>query len=366
MKPEVVEQLLLSAERLATSSLRGRELSVRDIDRFGQLWSDSAEVLGEWLVVVERGPDPLAQFRLQDAATITVIEDFERGGEIVACMTWSTINVFVGGRPVSVGVAHALRVAGSRRREGLGDLVRTVPRRALMRPFQAQLMYMRLDNDGVAKFLDQMKFVKNEGRRQSEAIVHHLHVEDRPSDPRVRLALPADLAVCAGLINRVNAGLDLYAPLTPEALDLRLREGFWGGRPPEIPFVYGWSDFHVLEIDGRVVACGGLWDRGRDIREIWRSRTTGEERIVDYAAVLDFGWDEGAEEVFGDLLRDLSGQAARRGRGALAVPLAHAPGVLEGLTDLTPRQEVRIQDWTSFGASAPMTLGPAHIDMRHW
>ena len=77
-------------------------------------------------------------------------------------------------------------------------------------------------------------------------------------------------------------------------------DGYWGAKMPEEwgrPDVYGWPDYYVLEEQGRVVACAGLWDRGRDMRDRWRHKTGGEEeKVLATADVLDFGFEPGREE----------------------------------------------------------------------
>ena len=92
---------------------------------------------------------------------------------------------------------------------------------------------------------------------------------------------------CVELINRTHAGRDLFRPYTAEFLADRLDEGFWGARPPGWVPVYRWEDMRVIERGGEIVACAGLWDRGRDLRERWRHRETGDERTISTAALLD-------------------------------------------------------------------------------
>ncbi len=362
----MAEQIIVGAERLASGAVSVRDLTMRDLDQFSALWSSSAEIIGDWIITVERAPNPVAQFRLQEAPNVTVVEDIAGGKGLVACIAWSTMNVPVGGKSVSVVVAHGLRVHGERRREGFGELARVAPYRALMKPFQAQLMYLRVDNVGMSNFLGNAQYQNKDGRLQGYAVVAHFPTTDLPANPRVRHATEADLAACALLINRTQDGLDLFRSITADDLDLRLREGAWGNRPADRPAIYGWPDYYVLETEAGIQACAGLWNRGRDIREVWTSRTSGQRRVVDYAAVLDLGWADGAEPAAAELLRQLMGEAGRMGRSALAVHLQHAPAVLEALGDLAPTPETRIIDWTSFGPSAPTSLGSAHVDLRYW
>ncbi len=81
----------------------------------------------------------------------------------------------------------------------------------------------------------------------------------------IRAATLADLDPCVALINRTHRDRDLFSPYTPEFLHDRLDPGFVPpGLRPLKPYVLG--DFHVVERGGTIVACAGVWDRGRDLR----------------------------------------------------------------------------------------------------
>ena len=353
------------SERLASRRPypRGRELTFHDEESFQQLWANGPEKVGDWEVTVERSPDALAQFRLQPGACINVIE---AEGEVVACTVWSSANCLVGGKPVSIHYAQGLRVRADRRREGLGDLVRRLPSRALQRPTLGQVMYLRIGNANMAGFLEAVKFQADAERPQK--VVAAAYLTARTSEVRIdglRPVEPRDLARCAELINRTHDGLDLFAPYGPESLRHVLDGGVWGERPPWVNAVYGWADFHVIEQAGRIVACAGFWDRGRDMREIWRS-ATGEERRVEVAAALDLGCEAGHEEALAELLRDFASRAAALGRQSLIADLEHLPRVTERLGDLDPRWETRTLEWSPYMPALPRALGECHLDLRYW
>ncbi len=319
-----IERTVEVSERLAKGPYRGRELTFRDEESFQQLWANAPEKAGDWEVTIERAPDALAQFRLQPGASISVIE---ADGDLVACTVWSPANCMIGGKPVSIHYAQGLRVRADRRREGLGDLVRRLPTRALASPTLGQVMYLRIGNANMAGFLEAVKFQADTERPQKVVGVAYLaaRASDGPA-PGVRPVEERDLARCAELINRTHAGLDLFRPLGPESLRQVLDGGIWGERPPWVRQVYGWADFHVVEDAGRVVACGGLWDRGRDMREVWRS-ASGEERRVEVGAALDLGCEEGREDALAGLLRAYAARAGALGRQSLIADLDHLPEV---------------------------------------
>ena len=350
-------------ERLAKGPYRGRELTERDEEAFGDLWAHAPEKVGDWEVMVERSPYSIAQFCLQPDASVSVIED---AGDLVACTAWASVNCLIGGQPRCIHYALALRVREGRRGEGLGDLVRRFPSRALQKPTIGQVMFMRIGNAGVAGFLEAVKFMSEGERPQKVVGVTYLAARaDKAAGEGVRPIAEADLATCAELINRTHAGLDLFRPYGPESLRAVLDEGVWGEHPDWFKSVYGWADVFVLEEARRIVACAGLWDRGRDMREIWRSES-GEERRVEVGAVLDAGCAEGREDALARLLRHLGGICAARGRQSLMVDLEHLPKVAEALTDLDPKLESRTLEWSPFGPPAPQTLGECFLDLRYW
>jgi hypothetical protein len=350
-------------ERLASGPYRARELTFRDVEAFRDLWEHGPEKVGDWEVTIQRSPDPLAQFVLQPGASISVIEV---AGELVACTVWAPANCLIGGKPTSIHYAQGLRVRADRRREGLGDLVRRFPSRALQSPTLGQVMYLRIGNANMAGFLEAVKFQADSERPQK--VVGATYLAARPSQPGpagVRLIREDDLGRCAELINRTHAGLDLFRPYGPESLRQMLDGGVWGGWPPWRQAVYGWADFYVLEAAGRIVACAGLWDRGRDMREIWRS-SAGEERRVEVAAALDLGCEEGGEAALAELLNDLGSKSAALGRQTLIADLDHLPGVAAQLNELEPRVESRTLEWSPYQPDQPRTLGDCFLDLRYW
>jgi hypothetical protein len=358
-----VERIVEVFERLANGPYRARELTFRDTEAFQDLWANGPERVGDWEVTVERSPNPLAQFQLQPGASISVIE---AEGELVACTVWSPANCLIGGKPVSIHYAQGLRVRSDRRREGLGDLVRKFPHRALQNPTLGQVMYLRIGNANMAGFLEAVKFQADSERPQK--VVGATYLDARTSTVGVDGVRPIeerDLPRCAELINRTHAGLDLFRPYGPESLRQMLDGGVWGERPSWRPAVYGWADFYVIEDAGEVVACAGLWDRGRNMREIWRSKA-GDERRVEVAAALDLGCAAGRGDALASLLRDLASRAAALGRQTLIADLDQLPEVARRLNDLEPRVESRTLEWSPFTPEMPRTLGECHLDLRYW
>lgn len=358
-----VERQVAVFEKLAAGTLRAREITHRDEESFSALWASAPERIGDWEITVERSPNALAQFQLHEDPSITVIEDH---GEIVACIAWCSANLLVADEPRSIHFAMAMRVHAERRREGLGDIVRRFPRRSMARPTVGQVMYMRTGNEGVDAFLKTVGFRAADSRPQLLVGVTHLKATHQPWPAEVRPARRDEAAACAAMINRTHGRRDLFRPLGEESLSLRLDGGVWGARPPWAPQPYGWPDVFVLERNGRLLACAGLWDRGRDLREHWRDRVSGEARSVSAAAVLDFGCTDGADAELATLLGGLLGRSAELGRTSLMMHLEYLPDVAAGLADLDQWTEHRILEWSPYEPSLPPELGEVFIDLRYW
>ena len=361
--------------RLTQGDLRGRDAEWSDNQAFSELWADSPEEIGEWEITVERGPDAFAQFRLQENVHIPVLA---LGAELIACCGFSRRNTIIAGQRVSVRYGQALRVRRAYRRKGYGDQVRRLAAApAISRPELAQYDLMRTENFAVVNWWQ--KFVpgffdntpKQEGKVPGIPVsVAQLPAQPAESDPAIRPVRPEDLPACVELINRTHAGMDLFRPYSAEYLESVLDEGYWGERPrptgdPAMDWwtsVYGWNDYFVLEDRGRIRACGGLWDRGRDMRERWRRRGSDESRVVAMAALLDYGYAEGAEDDMERLLRDFMGRAHRLGRDYLGAPIEHLPALVARMESAKPQADARALRWD---LREPAITRP-YIDLRYW
>jgi hypothetical protein len=231
----------------------------------------------------------------------------EEEGRLIASCSFSMRNVFVAEEKLAVRYGQALRVRSEYRRQGYGDQVRSLPWAiGVSRPSHTQYDIMRSTNLAVVDWWkkynpDFFEGVPERGEGEVPGIpVTVLQYPARPLDPSaplraggdargIRKAKPADVSRCVGLINRTHRGLDLFRPYTAEFLRDALDEHLWGKGHETwafYPHVYGWDEYYVLEEAGRVVACAGLWDRGRDLRDRWRHTKTGDERVIAVAALL--------------------------------------------------------------------------------
>ena len=355
-------------ERFTTGDLRAREATEADGAAFCDLWENSPEEIGDLEITVLRGPDAFAQFRLQRDVHLHVLAD---GNVLVASCGWARRNVQIAGQRVSVRYGQALRVHQGYRRQGLGDAVRLFSRAMnTALPSMAQYDIMRSGNFAVVGWWNKHVpgFFDGTPQREGEVPGIPVAVAQIPAaapaaaSASVRAARPEDLPACVELLNRTHGGLDLFRPYTVEFLEDRLDEGYWGERAPWYRSVYGWPDFFVLESAGRVRACGGLWDRGRDLRERIRQKKTGETRTFAGTALLDWGFAEGAEAALLELVAHLSARTRALGRDFLMLSVDQQPELAKRLEPLEPATETRYLRWN---LASPQITRP-YTDLRFW
>ena len=179
----------------------------------------------------------------------------------------------------------------------------------------------------------------------------------------VRPARDGDLARCVDLINRTHAGRDLFRPYTLASLMDRLDAGLIEGLRTDVRRPYALGDFYVLERNGEIVACAGLWDRGRDVWERWRHRESGDERVVAVTSLLDYGFAENQPDALASLIEHLVGVTHDLGRDYLVAPLESLPEVAALLASHDPNPETRYLQWR---AERPPLTAPAHLDLVYW
>ena len=344
-----IQKQLDRREQLIGGTLRVREATWSDDEALADLYANSPEDFGQWELTVERSPYPFAQFRLQENVNIQMIED---RGVVLAAIVQSARNTLVGGKRVTVQIESAWRTHKEARGRGLGRLLRTEPRRALGWEALATYYYRR-----------------HGGRKQRPVTVHCF--PSRPFSGQtdgIRLARRSDVRRCVALINRTHRGLDLFRPYSQEYLWQRLDDPFWGPKPDFLVSVYGWPDYHVLERAGKIVACAGLWDRGKHMREVWRHKTTGKRRLVENTALMDFGYAEGEAESMARLIGHLIGVTDSLGRGRLMAPLQFLPAVTESLASYGPEKETRPIYWQATGAARALNvkLTRPYTDLAYW
>lgn len=354
------------AERLQNGTVRFRQLTFNDGDAFSELWANSAEEIGEWDVTVERGPNAFASFELQERPVLNGLFD---GGLMVACVSFSLRHTIVGGQRISVRFGQSMRVHKDHRGHKYAHWVRSLPWAiGLNMPTRVQYDYIRANNMAMERWNEKfMPNVASVPKRDNAVpgipttVLHFAAKAVRGDAAGVRPARPADYARCAELINRTHVGRDLFVPYTAEWLRDRLEFDVPDFAPWRRP--YRLDDFWVLEQRGEIVACAGLWDRGRDAREHWRHRETGAERTITSCSLFDIGYAEGGEEAMALLIEHLLGVTHDLGRDVLVAPLEEMPEVASLLSAHEPSSETRYLQWR---ADTPALTTPAHLDLVYW
>ena len=355
-------------ERLA-NGLMVRQATWEDDERLIDLFANSLERLGDWDVTVERSPNPYAQQRMQENAQVKVVVD---RGVALAVSSQTGCSSYVAGEQISVCWMGGWRVRNGFRRHGFSNLLLNMPGSSANIFGMLTYWYVRVENSTANSWI--AKTVEtSDGVRAFEkltATVHHLDASTGGTpDSRVRPVKPEDLARCVELINTTHHGLDLFRPYSVDFLEARMHDLFWGPKPHFVPEVYGWADMHVLEENGEIVACGGVWDRGRDSREWWKHRETGEERIVDTACLMDFGFAPGHEQAAAALIDNHLMIASSLGRTWLSVALEHHPNVLALLDHTAPRPETRTLETMGFATDQlkiTATVTRPYTDLGYW
>lgn len=364
-------------ERLAFGSLRARKADVSDRDQFSEVWANAPLDVGDWTVTVERSPNPFAQWRLQENVVLNVLVDC---GVMVACQGNSRRNVLVGGERFTVQLPQAVRVRKEFRRREYSRLVTgggggPHPNA----PFEnATYMYVRTDNLAAYAWMQAMNPEAFPATEDPAAGVPGIDVWVAMYPPRahpqaasgaglvVRRPRREDLRACVALINRTHRGLDLFRPYTIDFLEDRLDDGSWSPKDGWSPPVYGWDDFRVVEEAGTVVACGGLWDRGRDIREVWRTKDGSEERVVDATALLDLGYARGKVHAAEHLVGHCLAETHALGRSYLLAALQFAPALARRLCHLEPVLDRRRLQWWPRAEAPQVAMTKPYTDLGYW
>ena len=336
-------------ELLQLGTLRARQATWNDDEQMVALYANSPEDVADSEVAVERAPYPFAQFRLQENVSIRVLV---QRGVILSSIAHSARDTVVDGHRVSVGISSAWRTRSDARGHGYGQILRQAADTALSWRADSEYYYRRSRRKG--------------GLRAT--VQCYSPARFSVDGTGVRPVNRQDLSACVVLINRTHRDLDLFRPYTEEFLEQRLDDPCWGPKPWFWAKVYGWEDYAVVEENGQIVACAGLWDRGRHMREVWRHKQSGESRTTDDTALMDFGFSEGRDDAMARLIEHLVGETERIGRSRLLAPLQFLPEIAGRLQHLESLQETRPVYWQP-GPEARklgLKLTKPYTDLAYW
>ena len=370
---EMIEAWVPQEEALLASTLAVRQAGWDDNDLLADLCANSPERVGDWNVVVERGPFAFAQFRLQEHAHVVVVEDRRVG---LGMVSRSLRNSYIAGERTSVHFISGWRVREGFRGLGISNLLLNGAGPGHGFFGVSFYWYVRLENQDrtwvdkvTSDMADRPDGWEVATDKLTATVTHYVDPTQGQPSRRVRPATASDLAACCALINRTHAGLDLFRPYSEEFLEGRLDDPNWGPKPAFIDHVYGWDDFRVVEEDGEIVACGGLWDRGRDLRERWVHRETDEEHVLEPTALMDFGFAESHDAAMVELVEHFLATTADRGRSSMMVPFEQLPTLITACGHLESRPETRELQTMPFASpdlTVEVNVTKPYTDLAYW
>lgn len=373
---EQIQEHLNHRKALMLGTMRARQATWNDDEALADLYANSPEEIGDWEVTVHRSPNPFAQFRLQEHVSISVLED---RGIVLAATADSARNTLVGGKKTSAHIASAWRVRKEFRGQGLSRMLRMAEGPAVGWFGVMNYYYIRSGNfaalEWVKSFIpESINAPKREGDIPGISVtVHHFSPEGQAAslDPAIQLAKPSSVRRCLALINRSHRGADLFRPYSTDYLEQRLDDPFWGEKPEFWEPVYGWPDYYVLEEKGQVMACGGLWDKGKNVRETWRHKATGESKTLASTALMDFGYAAGREDAMARLISYFVALTRELGRDYLVAAIEHLPELEKQLEVFQPTTETRALHWQRYERDLDRWVMDAglkrpYTDLAYW
>lgn len=373
----MIKDWVTTAEHLASTTLNVRMATWADGYLISDLCHNSPETVGDWQVVVERGPNAYAQFRLQEHPYVVIAAD---DGVALGIVSRSIRNTCIGGERTTAHFISGWRVREGFRGMGISKLLMQAPGPGTSWFALASYWYVRIDNadkawvDKVTSDMTDRPEGWAAGADQLTATITHFNDPDQGSlSATARPATEADLSRCVELINRTHQDLDLFRPYSIDYLEQRLNDPAWGPKPSFYPSVYGWDQFRVIESDGEVVACGGLWDRGRDVRERWTKPTTGETHTLAPTALMDFGHTPDAVGVaaMAELISHFLATTATvdGGRSSMMAPLEFSPDIIAACAHLDHNPESRelhVMGFVSPDLTIEATVTRPYTDLAYW
>ena len=220
-------------------------------------------------------PDFFARARAYESYRVFVACEDD---QIVGSGACATRGALVSGEIVPVGYVFQVFTSPDRRRRGVArELLRHIEGHLTQEG--AVLSYALIFEGN----LPPMRLVEGHGYRLHRSLVMPMLLVYQemglPSRGRVRPAAFEDLGAVARLLNETWQGFELYEPASAEGLARFIR------RTP----AYGLDNLLVLEAQGEIVACLGVWDWSQ-ITRITVKALTAKLRVM--------GWLLGVARLF--------------------------------------------------------------------
>ena len=279
-----------------------REAIEADGPALAEIERRTALQLGDAELVIDRGNDYFAAARLMGDATVLMAE---MDGQPVGVFCAAPHRALIGGVERRMLYIHHARILPGAQNKGLGKLFGDQLREKFAGQTDSNYFYISPGN------LQSQAFARRAQNRWSvqPTLIDLAVTRDNAEPGVVRAATPADAARIVALLNSAHSGEEMYLPYSVASFSARMARA---------PGLYSWDQ---VWLTGRAVI--GVWPEGESITV----RVTPEEGpAVESrgAAVLDFGYEQGAESELLGLLKAWGGWLDERGMSSLS--LFSSPG----------------------------------------
>lgn len=242
-------------------------------------------------VVIDRGDDFLAPFRLAEDTTVVVAEV---DGRAVGMYSAALHPAPIGGIQRQMLALHQCRLLPDHQKSGLFSGMASLLMGSYRDRYQVAHTYIHPDNAAARR----LTVVDPWSVRVLRAVLPCGELAGTPSG---RAATPDDAAIIADILNAFHGAQEMYQPFSADSFAARVERA---------PDLYGWGDVQLAE--GAVV---GTWAAGE---RRWVRSPAGETESARSWAI-DYGCLPGAEAELEGLLRDRCRVAAESGMTHLAV-----------------------------------------------
>ena len=283
-----------------------REATPADNDALIDLELRSPLDLGDRTLSFDRSPNFFAHQEMQAHGRVLVAED---GGQLVAVVAGAWHDVLVDGCQRRLLYVHQGRTLPEyRRRHVASDLV--IRNYLLAREEGVETPYWLIspDNDTSLAFNRQIEIEAwpVEGRIDGFDVAGR-----RPAAREVGTLEQSDLPQVVELINATHSGREMFLPYNHESFQRRLQQSA----------SYSLRQWRGYRSQRGLIAAAGMWDFGRSLKIIERSKSGEGVHVSVPAYVLDYGYADGAEEAMVEVFFSLMEAAAVAERNELWLAL---------------------------------------------
>ncbi|MEK7247121.1 MAG: GNAT family N-acetyltransferase [Chloroflexota bacterium] len=294
---------------MTPSEITVRPAAAADNEAMIALELQSALDMGEAEQLFDRSPDAFACCRVQDSCRILVAE-LDRC--VAAMMAGVMIRPIVQGHVRTLVYIHRARVHPDFQHRGAAmalssDLFAWAGRQGGEGPCYAI----------APANAPSLSFVERGGGRWPLDVCLVDIETDQAVPGEAQPILDEHLPEVVRVVNDAHAGEDFFEPLTLESLKARLNRDE----------SYSLASMRGVFANGRLVAVGGLLDKGAYTRQIRIDRSTGEETWTRGAAIVDWGIAPGHEDASAEVLTSLGAEARSLGRSTVTICEPHHDAV---------------------------------------